>query len=86
MYAVKYGHVDAVKCMLATGAVKLDICTRVRLCSCSGVGTSVDDNPLHSLAEKNECAARCSVLPATELLEGNSHRAWIKSSISDQEQ
>ena len=30
MYAVKYGHLEAVKCMLGTGAVKLDICTKVR--------------------------------------------------------
>jgi hypothetical protein len=31
MVAVKYGHLEAVKCMLGTGAVKLDVCTKVTL-------------------------------------------------------
>ena len=30
MYAVRYGHLEAVKCMLGNSVVKLDVCTKVK--------------------------------------------------------
>ena len=73
MYAIRYGHLEAVKCMLGNRDVRLDMCTKVNT---TLVASSVDELNvcLHSLAERNECTTFGSLLPATGLPERDSLR------------